>query len=154
MPWIPFTSAHIKSRCSARELERYEETANSEYPEGEGDAEVPVDALARLPQITEQVLARFRGAIRANPGLSYMGPDGTLPDCCIESAAIMGRVGLIGLNPVPEGMTDPRRDEYRNAEKFLESLPKMDPAAFSESGNPANPSLRSGTYGGNPLLSF
>lgn len=154
MPWIPFTADHVKSRLAARELETYEATAVSEYPEGGGEAELPAEPLDRLPLITEQVLARFRGVIRGNPRVTYLGPAGTLPDFCIESAAILGRVGLIGLNPVPEGMTDPRRDEYRNAEKFLESLRTMEPAAFLESETPAAAATTAPTYGGSPLLEF
>ena len=154
MPWIPFTEDHIKSRIASRELEVYEETAQSEYPEEGGDAVVPNDAVERLPSIVIQVLAQFRGAIRANPQATYIGPPGTLPDFCIASAAIFGRVALVGLNPVPEGMTDPRRDEYKNAEKFLESLSTMSPAAFLEADTPSESSTGGGSFGGNALICF
>ncbi|WP_193214803.1 hypothetical protein [Luteolibacter marinus] len=144
----------MKSRLAVRELETYEATALSEYPEGGGEAEVPGDAVDRLPEIAAQVLARFRGMIRANPRVTQLGPTGTLPDFCIESAAIIARVGLVGLNPVPEGMTDPRRDEYRNAEKFLESLRGMEASAFLDDETPAAGANVAPAFGGNPLLRF
>ncbi|WP_226894850.1 hypothetical protein [Luteolibacter marinus] len=106
----------------------------------------------RIDAIAAQVLARFRGVIRANPNVSHVGPAGTLPDFCFEFVALIGRLGQGGLNPVPEGMTDPRRDEYRNAEKFLESLRTMEGAAFSETDSaPASPTVRP-AYGGSPIL--
>lgn len=132
MNWIPFTADHVKARLAARELEVYEATAGAEYPEEGGVPAVPADAVERLPAIVTQVLAQFRGVIRGNPRVTYVGPPGTLPDFCIAAAAVLGRVALTGLNPVPEGMTDPRREEYRSAERFLEELGKMAGSAFLE----------------------
>lgn len=140
MPWIPFTADVIKTRAAAREFVIYQETAAKEWPEGGGDAEVPegADPDERINAIAGQVLARFRGMILANPKLTYVGPAGTLPEFCHEAAAIIGRVGLLGLNPVPEGMTDPRVKEYQDALAFLKSLSTMSPAVFAETETAPN----------------
>ena len=151
MPWAAFTVDHVRARLAARELEVYEETARLEYPEGGGETEVPADSPDRLSQIVAQVCNQFRGAIRANPLASTMGPAGTLPDFCIAHAAVVARVALLGMNPVPEGMTDPRRDEYREAMKFLEGL-KSAPASLFAEEPPSSPGAP--CYGGNPLLDF
>lgn len=153
MPWVTFTADHIKSRMSAREIEVYEETALAEYPEGGGNAEVPEGSTPKIGDIVEQIASRFRGAIRSNPRVRSMGEAGTIPEFCIGDAAVLGRVALIGLNPVPEGMTDPRRDEYRSAEKFLESLRTIDAQAFGDDLPSAEPSS-SASYGGADLLDF
>jgi len=154
MPWIPFTDDHVKSRMSARELEVFEETAKSEYPEEGGEAVVPEDALDRLPLVRAQMLAEFRGLIMANPNVSFFGAAGTLPDFCIGAASVLTRTALIGLNPVPEGMTDPRRDEYNNAIKFRDSLSKMSASAFVETEAAPAVDPGSSVTGGDALLSF
>lgn len=153
MPWEPFTAAHIKSRLAARELDVYEDTARKEYDEdGDNPPSVPADSTSRIELVAAQITDRFRGAIQANPGVSAMGPAGTIPSFCIGDAAVLGRVALIGLNPVPEGMTDPRRDEYRAAEKLLESLRSMNPQAFEDALPLTEESTAS--YGGAPMLDF
>ncbi|RYD83977.1 MAG: hypothetical protein EOP84_06785 [Verrucomicrobiaceae bacterium] len=151
MPWGAFTSAHVKARLAARELEVYEETARREYPEGGGEAAVPVGSPDRLTLIVAQVCDQFRGAIRANPLATTLGAAGTLPDFCIAHAAVVARVALVGMNPVPEGMTDPRRDEYREAMKFLEGLKSAPASLFDEV--PAS-SAGGSDFGGNPALCF
>ena len=151
MPWAAFTADHVKARLAARELEVYEEAARREYPEGGGEAEVPADSPDRLTQIVAQVCDQFRGAIRANPLASTIGPAGTLPDFCIGHAAVVARVALVGMNPVPEGMTDPRRDEYREAKTFHEGLKAAPASQFAEEP-PA--SSAAPCFGGNPLLDF
>ncbi|MCW1885629.1 hypothetical protein OKA04_12895 [Luteolibacter flavescens] len=152
MPWVPFTEADVTSRLAAREIEVYEATSRREYPEEGGEAEVPVLSPERLPQIVEQVCNQFRGAIRGNPLVSVLGPAGTLPDFCIAHAAVIARVALVGMNPVPEGMTDPRRDEYREANSFLRSL-RTAPAAMFDDADPA-PAPACPAFGGNPYLDF
>lgn len=152
MAWVTFTADDIKSRMSSREIAVYEDTAAAEYPVGDGAVEIPVSAVPRINAIVEQITDRFRGAIQANPRTISMGATGTIPAFCIGAAAILGRVALIGLNPVQEGMTDPRRDEYRSAEKFLESLSEMDPQAFEDEIPTENSFLPS--YSGKPLLDF
>ena len=123
MPWVTFTEDDIKSRLAVRELDVYEDTAGKE---SDGSpATVP-----RLPIIRAQVLAQVCGAIRSNPRVDALGPEGTMPDFCVAWAAVIARVALVGLSPVPEGMTDPRRDEYRDAVKGVESLRSMHPNAF------------------------
>ena len=154
MPWIPFTEDQAKSRFSARELQVYNEIANSEYPEEGGEAVVPPDAADRLPIIRDQILAEFRGKIMANPSVTYLGPAGTLPDWCIGPAAVLVRYAIIGIPPVPEGMTDPRRDEYNDAIKTRNSLSSLNASAFAEAEAPPATSPASSAVGGDPYLRF
>lgn len=150
--WIPFTVDQVKARLAVRELDVYEATARMEYPEGGGAAEMPDASEERLPQIVDMVRARFRGAIRSNPLVTAMGPEGTLPDFCIFDATVIVRNALIGLPPVAEGMTDPRVKEQQAAEKALESLRSMNPAAFSDDPVSTTAESPSGIYGGSPSL--
>lgn len=143
MPWVTFSADHVRARLAARELEVYQDVAT----EDAGDT-----PEQRLESIATQVCDQFRGAIRMNPLVSAIGAAGTLPDFCIAHAAVVARVALVGMNPVPEGMTDPRRDEYREAMKFLESL-KSAPASLFADAEPATLST-GGSYGGSPLLDF
>ena len=152
MSWITFSVDDIKSRLSARELLVYEETSRVEYDELSGQNLVPDGTPERIVAIHSQTLGQFRGAIRSNPRVASLGPDGTLPDFCIAWASIIARVGLIALNPIQEGVTDPRRDEYRDAVKGLESLRTMPASAFVMTDPTAEASTAS--YGGNTLLEF
>lgn len=154
MPWVPFTEDLAKSRFSAREVEVYNEIANSEYPEDGGDAELPPDAPDRLPIIRDQILAEFRGAIMANSAVTYFGPAGTLPDFCVGPAAVLVRAAMIGLPPVPEGMTDPRRTEYDDAVKTRNSLRSMNGSAFAEVEAAPAENPASSAVGGDPYLRF
>lgn len=157
MPWTAFNADVIKTRAAAREFLVYQETAEKVWPEGGGEAEVPGEAVpdARINAIAAQVLARFRGQILANPKLTYLGPAGTLPEFCHEAAAIIGRVGLLGLNPVPEGMTDPRVKEYQDALTFLKSLSTISPAVFAETEAAPNAGTNCApAYGGECRLEF
>lgn len=142
MSWVTFTADHVRARLAARELEVYQDTATVDA----GDT-----PEQRLDSIVAQVCDQFRGAIRMNPLVTAIGAAGTLPDFCIAHAAVVARVALVGMNPVPEGMTDPRRDEYREAMKFLERLKDAPVSLFAEAA-PAASSCAS--YGGNPLLDF
>jgi hypothetical protein len=152
MPWVPFTEDDVISRLAVRELEVYEATSRKELPQNEsGEAEVPDGSPERLPQIAEQVCNQFRGAIRANPLATVIGASGMLPDFCIAHAAVVARVALVGMNPVPEGMTDPRRDEYREAMKFLEGLKSAPASLFEEV---PTSSAGCAAFGGNPALCF
>ncbi|HEX7262346.1 MAG TPA: hypothetical protein VF258_11070 [Luteolibacter sp.] len=60
-----------------------------------------------------------------------MGPAGTIPAFCVPWAIAIARVAMLGLNPVEEGRTDPRRDEYNDAIKGRDSLRSM-PAASGD----------------------
>ena len=145
MPWVTFSDTDVKARLAVRELETYQETATAEDDDTPGVED-------RLPIIVSQILGQFRGHIRANPQVTELGPDGTLPDFCIGPAAVLARLALIGMNPVQEGMTDPRRDEYRDAAKLLESLRSINPQAFAIT-DPVGASA-SASYGGSALLDF
>lgn len=152
MPWVPLTAQNVIDRMSAREVDVYESVSRKEYDEdGEEPPAVPVDAPERMPSVIEQVVNRFRGKIRANPNVSAMGPAGTIPDFCVFSAAIIARTALIALPPTQEGMTDPRRDEYRAAEKELEGLASLHAGAYGEDPPVASSSP---SFGGSPLLDF
>lgn len=145
MSWVTFTDDHVRARLAAREMEVYQDTA-TEDAEDAGDT-----PEARLASIVSQVCDQFRGAIRMNPLVTEIGAGGTLPDFCIAHAAVVARVALVGMNPVPEGMTDPRRDEYRAAMDFLKSL-KDAPASLFADPVPAASSCDG--YGGNQQLDF
>lgn len=141
MSWVAFTVDHVKSRLYDSEEEAY--------------AEVSGDAIDRLAEIVIQTCAKFRGAIRSNPLVSSMGADGTLPDFCVFDAAVIARTALVGLSPVTEGVTDPRRDEYNAAKKALEALATMNPKAFGEDPSESTETTTaSASYGGSALLEF
>jgi len=144
MSWVNFTADHVRARLAAREMEVYQDTAT----EDAGDT--PEE---RLDAIVAQVCDQFRGAIRMNPRVTAIGASGTLPDFCIAHAAVVARVALVGMNPVPEGMTDPRRDEYREAMKFLDSLKSAPSSLFDESAGTSS-AASGGLYGGKAYLDF
>lgn len=153
MSWETFTVDHIKARMAVRELETYEEVSRAEHGDDFSGAAVPVVSPDRLTLIYSQTLAQFRGAIRANPQVTQMGAAGMLPDFCIAWAAIIARAALMGLPPVEQGMTDPRRDEYKDAVEGLKSLRSMHSGAFTDS-DPVAESSTAASYGGNDILDF
>jgi hypothetical protein len=141
MPWVTFTTDHVKARLYDSEEEAY--------------ADVAGDAIDRLGEIVIQTCAKFRGAIRSNPQVAEMGAEGTLPDFCIFDAAVIARTALVGLSPVTEGVTDPRRDEYNAAKKTLESLPTINPKAFGDDlSELSGSSISSASFGGSSQLNF
>lgn len=141
MPWVTFTADHVKARLYDSEEEAY--------------ADVSGDTIDRLAEIVIQTCAKFRGAIRSNPAVDSMGGEGTLPDFCIFDAAVIARTALIGLSPVTEGVTDPRRDEYNAAKKTLELLSTLNPKAFGADPSEAVDSATlAASYGGSTLLEF
>jgi hypothetical protein len=92
-----------------------------------------------------------RGACLANRGLDYIGPAGTIPSFAVYHAAAMARNALLGLPPVADGMTNPRRDEQTAAQKFIDSLATMNPSAFKADPTPP---AETASYGGSKLLEF
>lgn len=139
MSWITFTENHVKARLYEDEHEAYDAVSGAD--------------IERLAEIVTQTCNRFRGAIRGNPQVTSMGAAGTLPDFCIFDAAVIARTALLGLAPVTEGVTDPRRDEYNAAKKTLESLPTMNPKAFEDDPITTEGSSEA-SYGGSELLDF
>jgi hypothetical protein len=139
MSWTSFTADHVKARLYEDEYSAYDAVSGTD--------------IDRLAEIVTQTCNRFRGAIRANPQVTSMGAAGTLPDFCIFDAAVIARTALIGLAPVTEGVTDPRRDEYNAAKKTLESLATMDAKAFGDDPVAVAGSSEA-SYGGAPLLNF
>lgn len=139
MSWIIFTADHVKARLYEDEHEAYDAVSGTD--------------IDRMAEIVTQTCNRFRGAIRGNPQVTSMGAAGTLPDFCIFDAAVIARTALLGLAPVTEGVTDPRRDEYNAAKKTLESLPTMNPKAFEDDPVTIEGSSEA-SYGGADLLDF
>lgn len=140
MPWVTLTVDHVKSRVSDDEIEVYEQISNSE--EGE----------TKLGSIIFQVASMIRGACLSNARLTFLGPAGTIPEFCIYHASAMARNALLGVPPVADGFTNPRRDEQKAAEDFVKSLKDMHPAAFEQEPVAATDSAAS--YGGDPLIQF
>lgn len=150
MSWITFTAAHIKEGLAVRELAIYEETAGVDF-----DGVPEEESGARIATIATRIADQFRGIIRANPLVTEMGPAGTIPGFCLPWAIAIARVSILGLNPVEEGRTDPRRDEYTDAIKGRDSLKSMNVAAFALTDPEAVASTEySASYGGATLLEF
>jgi len=149
MPWVPFTEADVRAISSEMEVERFQEVGSKNFPDDSGDPVAP--AANKLPAIVSQVLARFRGEIRSNPADIPMGPAGTLPEFCIESAAVIARDKLTGLPPYVEGMPNERYTENRNAVSFLNGLKSRKEIAFADDSEAGEPDA---LVGGEPFLEF
>lgn len=152
MPWVTFTAEDIRDGLAVREVSIYEEVAALGFDgvaeEGSGD---------RIDRIAERTVDQFRGIISANPQVTSLGPVGTIPAFCVPWAIAIARVSMFGLNPVEEGRTDSRRDEYNDATKGRDSLKSMNAAALAidEPTTPtATGAASSGFYGGVPLVDF
>jgi hypothetical protein len=150
VPWLPLTPDHVTARLAARELATLQSVATREYDDEDGNEVAPTTLEDRLGAIIEQTVERIRGAILSNPRVLELGPAGTIPSFCVWAAAIIARTALLSLPPVEEGMTDPRRDESRAAEKEIETLRTMDPKAFALVDDEAS----TATFGGAALLDF
>ena len=99
-----------------------------------------------------EIIRRFRHLRRLNgAAMAQSQQRGTGRMANDSTSSVVARVALVGMNPVPEGMTDPRRDEYREAMKFLAGL-KSAPASLFAEEPPAAPAAP--CFGGNPLLDF
>lgn len=142
MLWRTLTPQDVKDRMADDEVDTYQETAAGE------------DAPDRMPKIIDQVVERFRGAIRANPQVSAIGPDGTIPKFLIFSAAVIARAALIGMPPTREGVTDPRTKENNIAEDELKAVRTMNGAAFALYENPPETSTSFCAFGGDKRLGF
>lgn len=150
MPWITFTSAHVREGLAAREIAIYEDTIGTDF---EGNA-TEVSGV-RIEAIAARVCEQFRGIILGNPMVTEIGPAGTIPAFCLPWAIAIARVSMLGLSPVDEGKTDPRRDEYNDAIKGRDSLKSMNVAAFAIADPiTSSPATLSASYGGSPLLEF
>lgn len=150
MSWITFTADHIKEGLAVRELAIYEEAAGVDF-----DGVTAVDSGVRIAAVAARVCEQFRGIIRSNPMVKELGPDGTIPSFCLPWAIAIARVSMLGLNPVEEGRTDPRRDEYQDAIKGRDSLAKMNIAALAVSDpEPVEPTTSTASCGGSSLLEF
>lgn len=149
MPWVTFTATDIRDGLARREVQIYEETAEKDE---DGNAEYSPEE--RIERIASRLVAQFRGLILANDKVTALGPEGTIPAFCVAWAIAIARVSMLGLNPVEEGRTDPRRDEYNDATKGRDSLKTMPAAAFAID-EPTSPTASAcGSYGGDKLLDF
>lgn len=140
MPWVPFTASDVTNRLSDLEVTGYEEVANDAV------------GATKLNSIVAQITAMIRGAVLANPNRPFIGPTGTIPDLSLYHAATLGVNALLGLPPVAEGHTDPRRDGQREALKHVAELRALDARAFEEA--PSNGDSICGSSGGEPLIEF
>jgi hypothetical protein len=149
MPWVTFTADTIRDGLAVREVNIYLKTA-----EVDDDGNLPTDSgVLRMERIAVRVVNQFRGEILANPLVIQLGPEGTIPAFCEAWALAIARVAMMGLSPVEEGRTDPRRDEYTDAVKGRDSLKSMPAAAFAFE-DPSGASGGYASYGGKPLLEF
>lgn len=150
MPWVTFTADHVKEGLAVREIAIYEETAAVDFNGVSAES-----SGARIAAIATRIADQFRGIISANPLVTELGPAGTIPSFCLPWAIAIARVSMLGLNPVEEGRTDPRRDEYTDAIKGRDSLSSMNVAAFALTDPEAAASTEySASYGGSALLEF
>lgn len=149
MPWITFTAAHIKEGLAVRELAIYEETAAVDF-----DGIIEEVAGVRIAAIAARIADQFRGIIRANPLVSALGPEGTIPSFCLPWAIAIARVSILGLNPAEEGRTDPRRDEYTDAIKGRDSLKAMSANALAVVDTATPSTLGSVYFTGSANLDF
>jgi len=137
MPWVPFTSTDVRSRLYDAEDETWDAAG--------GD---------KIEAIVAQTIAKVRGAVRANSMVDSMGAAGTIPDFFVGDAAVIARAALLGLPPVVEGVTDPRKTEYDKAMEALKALTTMNPKAFADDPSPSSSESSTASYGGDSKLEF
>lgn len=143
MPWVILAELDVKSRIYDAEDEVFVDAAG--------------ESQNRLPPIITQIVAKIRGNIAANPQVTALGAVETIPDFIVADACVLCRAALLGLPPVEIGVTDPRREEYRNAVKAVEDLKTMNPKAFAITESIAEQNSEQSSaaaYGGAALLDF
>jgi len=148
MPWVTFTGSDIRDGMAVREIQIYEETAGQSF-----GGEIAEGVAPRIERIASRVVDQFRGAILSNPLVTVLGAAGTIPAFCVPWAIAIARTTMLGLNPVEEGRTDPRRDEYTDAIKGRDALKSM-PAAVFATEDPTESTSSYASYGGAALLDF
>lgn len=82
-----------------------------------GDQDSPVEAV--IASVTDEA----RGRIAANPA-NQLGEDGTLPATVIHQAVAIIRYRLLSRLPVASLVTDARRAEWDEANKFFRDVAK------------------------------
>lgn len=139
MSWIALSRTHVESRLAADELAAIEET-------GGGDGE-------RMVGIMEQVTALVRAKVAACHK-NTLGASGLIPEECLHAACTLAKHDLLAtLSSYAGEDTDLRKEEYREAQKFLNDVARCDIGISTEndtvvSGND------SGSYGGEPYHQF
>lgn len=151
MPWVTFTAADIRDGLAVREIAIYEQTAGKDF-----DGVVEEGNQNRIDRIASRTVEQFRGIIASNPSVASLGPEGTIPAFCLTWAIAIARNSLMSLNPVEEGKTDPRREEYLEAIKGRDSLAKLQAIAFAVVDTPTPTAISESfaSYGGNPFINF
>jgi phage gp36-like protein len=146
MPWITITDNDVLARITDDERDSIEEVGES-----------GVSPAKRLPGIIRQVTAMIRGKVAAcSDNRGRLGPSGTIPEECLYHACTICRDSLVASQPTPEGVTDPRKEELRQAYAYLNQVASCEVAIADNSGNypgepidPLPPAI-----GGCPLLGF
>lgn len=140
MAWIALAESHVMDRLPEGERVALEAA-------GEADS-----APARLPGILSQITSLIRGKVAAcDKNRGRMGAPGTIPEECLFVGATLAREALIASQPTPEGVTDPRREEIKQAYAFLDKIASCDVAIADSSGNyPGEPiDTAQALWGGN-----
>lgn len=143
MPWITITEDDVLDRLSDEERDELESVGEEEGAE------------ERLPGIIRQVIALVRGKVAAcTDNRGRMGPAGTIPEECLFHATTICREALVASQPTPEGVSDPRKEEIRQAHLFLGEVASCKVAIADQSGNfPGEPVNLSGScFGGSHCL--
>lgn len=143
MPWITLTEEDVLARLSNDERDALEAAGEEEGAE------------ARLPGIIRQVISLIWGKVAAcadNRG--RMGSSGTIPEECLFHATTICREALVASQPTPEGVTDPRKEEIRQAHLFLDQVAACKVAIADNSGNFPGEPIDTGisSFGGCPKL--
>lgn len=129
-------------------MDRLSEDERSAYEAAGEDG----SALPRLPGILSQITTLIRGKVAAcDKNRGRMGAAGTIPEECVFIGATLAREALVASQPTPEGVTDPRREEIKQAHSFLDKIASCDVAIADDSGNyPGEPiDTSQALWGGN-----
>ena len=139
MPWITLTADHIRSRLAVDELDAIEAVGG-----GDGD---------RLTGIISQVTSLVRAKVAACHE-NALGEAGTIPEECLHAASTLAKHDLRSTIP-STGSDDEgelRKEEYREAMKFLDQVARCEIGIVNPSGNVGG--RESGCYGGEPKHDF
>lgn len=141
MPWIALTDDHIKARLAYDELIAIESTGGED------------GAACRLEGIIVQVTALIRAKV-AGCHKNTLGTAGTIPEECLHAAATIAKHDIRASLPSHGGEDEGglRKEEYREAMNFLNSVSKCEIGITDEGG--AVDGQDSGCYGGDDKHDF
>lgn len=129
MSYVSLTQAHIEARISDSERLSLDEAGQ------EGSYQ------SRIPGIIEQITGLVRSKV-ASCRQNVLGLTG-IPQECLFHAVTLARHALLASLPVPEGYIDPRQEEYRAANTFLDAVATCD-VLIQPPDDGANPSAGTG----------